>query len=290
MNDNVIIDKRLARLAFEKAASTYDDAAILQKEVNRRLIERLDYINFKPATILDVGDGTGYASLASQKRYKQAEIYALDIAHAMLGRLHAHTGFITRLKNKIHSINAEAERLPLHDRSVDMIYSSLTVQWVNDLDNVLNEFRRVLKPGGMVLFSTFGPDTLKELRASWQDVDQFTHVSPFIDMHDIGDAMMRARFAEPVMDAEMFTLTYPDVYKLMRELKAIGAHNVTSGRPRGLTGKQRIRRFEQAYEKFRANDVLPASYEVVYGHAWAPLQDTKAGEVTVSIDALMKDR
>ena len=168
-----------------------------------------------------------------------------------------------------------------------MVFSNLTLQWVNQLEQTLREVARVLRPGGMLLFSSFGPDTLNELQQAWQAADAYTHVNAFIDLHDVGDAMLRARLAEPVMDAERFTLTYADVYKLMRELKAIGAHNVTLQRARGLTGKTVFKRVEQAYEQFRQDGVLPASYEVVYGHAWAPLVQEQ-GVVAITLDQIQK--
>lgn len=284
---DILIDKKQARRAFERAARTYDEAAVLQREVNQHLLERLDYINYQPGTILDVGAGTGYATRALKKTYPAANLIALDIAYPMLSVSRSRTPLLARLGKKIKFINAEAEKLPLSDNSVDMVYSNLTVQWVNNLELALEEFNRVLKPGGMLLFSTFGPDTLKELRESWRAVDQFSHVNPFLDMHDIGDAMMRVRLAEPVMDVEYFTLTYKNVFRLMRDLKAIGAHNVTSARHKGLTGKSHFRKFEQHYETYRQNGVLPASYEVVYGHAWKPdSRQTTAGQVSVSLDSL----
>ncbi len=288
-SDVIKIDKKLAQLAFERAAKTYDEAAVLQREVNHHLLERLEYINHQPKTILDVGAGTGYATHALQKIYSGSNIIALDIAYPMLSVARSRTQLLQRLKKKIKFINAEAEKLPLSDNSVDMVYSNLTVQWVNDLDLALREFTRVLKPGGMLLFSTFGPDTLKELRASWSAVDQYSHVNPFIDMHDVGDAMMRARLAEPVMDVENFTLTYKTVFSLMRELKAIGAHNVTSARPKGLMGKSHIKAVEQRYEQYRQDGVLPVSYEVVYGHAWKPVVSAQqTGEINIPIDSLKK--
>lgn len=293
MNPEIIqIDKKLARLAFERAAKTYDEAAVLQREVNHHLLERLEYINHQPKMILDVGAGTGYATHSLQKLYPAANIVALDIAYPMLSVTRSRTKFMVRLKKKIKFINAEAEKLPLADNSVDMVYSNLTVQWVNDLDLALSEFTRVLKPGGMLLFSTFGPDTLKELRDSWRVVDQYSHVNPFIDMHDVGDAMMRTRLAEPVMDVENFTLTYSNVLSLMRELKAIGAHNVTSARPKGLMGKSHFKALEQQYERYRQDGVLPVSYEVVYGHAWKPLdqldQSVRPDQVSITIDSLTR--
>lgn len=286
MSKNITIDKRLARESFARAATSYDEVAVLQKEVNRHLLERFDYINHTPQRILDVGCGTGFASFELHKRFKHADIVSLDLAQPMLKMMRAKTGLLTRMKNKLHLLNGDAENLPVANQSVDLVYSNLTIQWVNDLDRVLGEFKRVLKPGGMLLFSTFGPDTLKELRMSWQQVDQFSHVNRFVDMHDIGDALLRLRLAEPVMDVEHFTLTYPDVYKLMRDLKAIGAHNVTSERAKGLTGKQRMQQLQQAYENFRQNGLLPASYEVVYGHAWAAQSEQHGREqIAVTLES-----
>jgi malonyl-CoA O-methyltransferase len=164
-----------------------------------------------------------------------------------------------------------------------MIFSNLTLQWCNDLDRVFEGFWRILKPGGLLMFSTFGPDTLKELRACWHKIDQFTHVNAFIDMHDVGDALMRHRFSEPVMDVERLTLTYQDIRTLMQDLKMLGAHNVTAGRRQTLTGKGRIQALTRAYESYRHDGVLPASYEVVYGHAWIPAnkeQDLHSGYET----------
>jgi malonyl-CoA O-methyltransferase len=289
MNPEILIDKRLARLAFERAASTYDEAAVLQREVNQHLLERLDYIKHQPRLILDVGAGTGYATHSLQKVYPKATLYALDIAFPMLNIARSRTKFFTKLKKRIKFINAEAEKLPFSDNSVDMIYSNLTLQWVNDLDTALAEFARILKPGGMLLFTTFGPDTLKELRDSWRTVDAYTHVNQFLDMHDIGDAILRARLAEPVMDVENFTLTYKNVFKLMRDLKAIGAHNVTSARAKGLTGKSHFKSFEQEYEKYRNDGLLPATYEVVYGHAWKPSNQTaQSTSINISVDNITR--
>lgn len=268
------LDKQTLRRSFERAAEDYDAAAVLQREIGRRMFERLDLMRIAPACILDVGAGTGTASAALAKRYRGARVIALDIAHAMLRQARRRIPWFSRMR----CVCGDMERLPVADRSVDMIFSNLALQWSNDPEVVFAEFRRVLKPGGMLLFSTFGPDTLKELRASWSRADGHTHVSAFIDMHDLGDALVRARLADPVMDMERITMTYPDVFGLMRDLKCIGAHNATAGRPRGLTGKRRLQAMVDAYESFRRDGVLPATYEIVYGHAWAPLQeDASAG-------------
>ncbi|MBI3343562.1 MAG: malonyl-ACP O-methyltransferase BioC [Gammaproteobacteria bacterium] len=265
------LDKRLMRRAFERAAREYDKNAVLQHEVGRRMLERLDLMHIHPSVILDAGAGAGAPGKALAQRYNGATIISLDIARGMLLEACKRVSFLSKWFTRRQTfVCGDIESLPLLTGSVDMIFSNLSLQWCNDLDQALSEFYRVLRPGGLLMFSTFGPDTLKELRASWSKVDQYSHVNAFMDMHDIGDALVRARFANPVMDVERYTLTYPDLNTLMRDLKNIGAHNVMAGRPHGLTGKGRLHRLTTAYETYRKDGVLPASYEVVYGHAWAP--------------------
>jgi malonyl-CoA O-methyltransferase len=178
----------------------------------------------------------------------------------------------------------DIEALPLATASVDLVWSNLALQWVNDLDHAFGEFHRVLKPGGLLMFSTFGPDTLKELRAAFSTVDRHTHVSSFVDLHDIGDILVKRGYADPVMDMEPFTLTYPDVRALMRDLKAIGAHNATQDRAQGLTGRARLVAVAEAYEPLRRDRKLPATFEVIYGHAWKPLpRVTASGKKIIDI-------
>jgi malonyl-CoA O-methyltransferase len=178
---------------------------------------------------------------------------------------------------RFERVCADAQRLPLAEASVDLIYSNLMLQWCNDLDALFAEFSRVLKPGGLLTFSTFGPDTLKELRVAWSSVDSHTHVHRFIDMHDIGDALVRAGLSEPVLDVETFTLTYETTLALMGDLKAIGAHNAAAGRAPGLTGRGRLIAMSAAYERFRTSGRLPATYEVVYGQAWGRSPGNRPG-------------
>jgi malonyl-CoA O-methyltransferase len=269
------LDKTLARRAFEQAAATYDASAALQNEVGSRLVERLDFIRMQPRRILDLGAGTGVFTRVLGRRYPRADITALDIAPAMLQQARARGSWWHRPR----CVCGDAEALPFADAGFDFIFSNLMLQWCADLPATLLELRRVLAPGGLLLFTTLGPDTLGELRASWSAVDGFTHVNPFIDMHDVGDALLQARWAEPVMDTERLTVTYRDLATLMLDLKHIGAHNVTRGRARGLTGKGRFQAFAAAYEQFRRDGVLPSTYEVVYGHAWSPQHKTAAAEV-----------
>lgn len=272
-------EKRLARRSFEQAAQSYDAAAVLQQEVAQRLLERLDLMKLEPARVLDLGCGTGYCIPELMSRYKRADIVALDIARPMLEQARRRGRWLHRPR----CVCGDAERLPFEDESFDLVFSNLMLQWCVDLDAAFAELQRVLRPGGLLLFTSFGPDTLKELRDSWAQVDGDTHVNAFLDMHDVGDALVKTRFADPVMDVERITVTYPDVWKLMRELKQIGAHNVTAGRPRGLTGKSHMQQLVNAYERYRQAEVLPASYEIVNGHAWAT---SMGGEAMVSLEGL----
>jgi malonyl-CoA O-methyltransferase len=280
-----MINKEAARLAFSRAAPGYDESAVLQREIAGRMLDRLDYIRLEPRTILDAGAGTGEATAALLKRYPKARVIALDFALPMLHEARKRGRFMRRPA----TVCADLEQLPLATASVDLVYSNAALQWCTDLEGTLRDLRRVLKPGGLLMFSTFGPDTLRELRQAWSEVDHTPHVSPFLDMHDIGDMLMKSRFAEPVMDAEYITMTYRNARELMRDIKGIGAHNAMEGRHRGLTGKQRMERFIQAYEQFRSNGRLPSTWEVVYGHAWAPGQvQDEEGVTRVAIESITR--
>ncbi len=279
MKDDIYrIDKARARASFSRAAETYDAAAILQKQVREEMLSRLDLVKVNPQFILDAGCGTGLASHALQKRYASSQVLSLDFAYQMLQktrRTRSSQGLGFQLQSflrgkKQNLLCADIEALPLADSSVGFIWSNLAIQWCNHLDAALQEFHRVLQPEGLLMFSTFGPDTLRELRIATAAASDNAHtsVSRFIDMHDIGDALVRAGFSAPVLDVERFTLTYDDVKSVMRDLKSIGAHNATDGRARGLLGRGYFERLETAYEQFRQDGKLPATFEVVYAHAW----------------------
>jgi len=273
-DEDLLLDKRQVRRAFERASAGYEGAAVLQHEVCRRMLERLAYIKVEPKAILDAGSGTGNAHDALMSRYPRVPIVALDIAVGMLHEARARRRWwqaLPGLRPELHAVCGDVEQLPLADETVGLVWSNLTLQWVNDLPRLFRDLYRVLTPGGLVMFSTFGPDTLKELREAYRGADRHTHVNRFVDMHDIGDMLVAARYADPVMDMEPFTLTYESVRSLMRDLKAIGAHNVTRGRAEGLSGKSALDAVTRNYEALRRDGKLPATFEVVYGHAWKPL-------------------
>ncbi|PIE00807.1 MAG: malonyl-[acyl-carrier protein] O-methyltransferase BioC [Thiothrix nivea] len=261
------LEQAKTRSGFDRAASSYDAAAVLQREIGDRLLERLDLIRLQPERVVDLGCGTGKMTEQLLKRYQNAQVIGLDLALSMVQMTQTRGD----PQHRPVGVCADVAQLPLPPSSVDMLISNLMLQWCNDLPAVFSELVQVLQPEGLLMFSTFGPDTLKELRASWGEVDGYTHTNRFVDMHDVGDALLQAGFRDPVVDMEIITLTYAEVRGLLQDLKNIGANNATAGRNRGLTGKQRMRNFYQAYEQFRLEDgQYPATYEVIYGHAWAP--------------------
>ena len=284
------LDKSWLRRSFDKAGASYDSAAILQAEVREQLLERLELTALTPRLIVDAGSGTGHTSRALKKRYPGAMVIALDSSFGMLraaGRQRTWFRAFSRLC-------ADAERLPLKDGSVDLILSNFMLQW-SEPNAVFAEFRRVLAPRGFLSFTTLGPDTLRELRDAWRHADGHgdlpTRVSQFTDMHDIGDALVRAGFDAPVLDVERYTLRYANVRRLAADLKATGARNATAGRPRGLTGPRKFAAMESAYESFRIEGRLPATYEVVFGQAWAPAtvrQRVNDGNTVVSLEDIKR--
>jgi len=275
------LDRERIRRAFDKAADSYDDAAVLQKEVCSRLIEKLDVVKMQPELILDAGTGTGEAVKSLQKRFKKSELVLLDISERMLEKAVKQGGFFRKPK----AVCGDIENLPFADKSFDLVFSNLAMQWCDDVGAVLGEFRRVLKPGGLLVFTTFGPDTLKELRSSWQKVDDAVHVNAFIDMHDIGDALLQNRYAEPVMEAEFITVNYKKVGTLMQDLRDIGANVTANGHRRGLLTQNMLKQLENAYEAFRVDGDLPATYEIIYGHAWIPENDIAGQSIEVDFSS-----
>ncbi len=270
----MVIDKTKVAASFSRSAEGYEEHAVLQRTVAKRLLERLSLVNIQPRVIVDAGSGSGGAARRLTKIYRNAQILQLDLSHEMLHRSNLlEPWFFSRQQ----FICGDIEKLPLRKHSVELFFSNLMLQWCNDLDEAFFCIKNALSKGGLFLFTTLGPDTLKELRSSWAEVDDDVHVSTFIDMHDVGDALVRAGFVEPVMDIEHITMTYTDCFSLMKDLKLLGANNSNVERFRGLTGQNKMKKMVSAYEKFRTEGRLPLSYEIVYGHAWTPVQDPTPG-------------
>jgi malonyl-CoA O-methyltransferase len=273
------LDRRLVRRRFERAAARYDEVAVLAREVARRMGERLDYIRLAPTRILDLGCGTGADFALLRERFPDALRIGADFALPMLaGAAGGARGVLRKLFARSRGTSpallcADATALPLASGSISMVWSNLMLNWLADPLPALREIHRVLAVDGMLMFSTLGPDTLRELRSALPD-RHGERVHRFIDMHDVGDALVRAGFSDPVMDMEVLTLTYADVDELLRDLRLSGSTNAGLGRPRGLGGRADWARARAALEAMRRDGRLPATFEVVQGHAWKPVPKT----------------
>jgi malonyl-CoA O-methyltransferase len=289
MSDEFFLDPRTVRRSFDRASRTYDASAAVQAEIRTRLLERLDVVRLQPKAVLDLGAGTGHASRDLKRRYPSAQVVALDSSWSMLRESARQQRFLRRFA----PVCADAHRLSLRSQSFDLVLSNLLLEWCHDPDAVFAEAARVLRPQGLFTFTTVGPDTLKEVRELWRGIDPFTHVHRFIDMHDFGDALVRAGFAEPVMDTERLTVTYSDLSALVAEIRGSGAHNLAQGRPHGLTGRTRGAAVRSRSEELVRNGPLRISIEVIHGHAWSvgERKSRRAGdEVLVSFEALRTRR
>lgn len=288
------IDVRAARRRFERAASTYAEVSVLAREVESRMAGRLDYIRHDPRWVLDAGSGPGAGLGLLRGRYPNARLIGLDIAHAMTQSARRSRTMRARVRDLFsgtacHHLCGDLTRLPLAAASVGMVWSSLALAWAADPLAALSELARVLEPDGLLMFSTYGPDTLKELRNAFAGVDGYPHVHRFIDMHDLGDMLMAAGFAEPVVDMEMVTLSYPDVAALARDLRLSGQSNVDAGRRRGLMAPGAWSRMAAAYGASSRDGRMPAAFEIIYGHAWkAAVRGRADGARVVKTDFPLK--
>ncbi len=280
------LDRRSLVRAFHRAAPDYDAAARLQRQTRLELLGRLEYFRLEPGCILDLGAGPGQAAIALQRAHPGAQVLALDIAFGMLQCLPPRRWPWSAAVPE--RLCADALALPLRAGSVDLVFSNLMLQWCERPDQVFLEVARVLRPGGLLLFSSFGPGTLEELRTAWSAVDDAVHVSEFPTLQQLGAALLAAGLESPVIDGDEQVLHYPDAYALMRELKQVGAHNAARARPRGLTGRHRMQGMIDAYERMRLEPGLPARYEVLYGAAFGAQARTSGSEHVVPLERLRR--
>jgi len=267
LDDAPRLDPRAIARAFERASAGYDAHAVLATAAASELLRRLEFLAFEPSVVLDLGAGTAEGARALRERWRKAQVVALDSSAGMLEAARARLGW----RRHFDRVRADGARLPLRAGSVDLVYSNLMLPWAIDLDAQLREIRRVLRPRGYFTFTTLGLDTLRELRAAARELDPAVKTHPFLDMHDIGDALTRAGFEDPVMDVDRYTLTYESLGALARDLRAVGGQGVLIDRRAGLVGRARQERLAAAYERFRNEDRrLPLSCEVIFGQAWCP--------------------
>jgi malonyl-CoA O-methyltransferase len=285
-----LLDRAAMRRGFTRAAAHGESScAVSLQRLNAELLERLQYFDLTPDWVLDLGAGGGSASLKLRERYRSAQVVAVDFALSMLQNVPRSWWPRTRF----HRVAGDAMHLPLANRSVDLVYSNLLLPFCDRPDRVFQEIARVLKPGGLLVFATLGPETLKELRAAWQSVDSGAHVSAFPNLPQLGDALTHGGLVEPVMDTEQHQLHYCDVRALMRELKHGGAQNSLRARSRGLTGRRRLGAMIDAYESLRTPEGIPATYEVIFGAAFAGAPDARSSddnrsEIAIPVSSLKR--
>jgi malonyl-CoA O-methyltransferase len=265
------VDTRQVRRNFSRVAARYDEAAFLSREVDRRMLERLDYVRIEPARVLDLGCGTGASLTALRERYREAQLIGADFAEPMLRAGRREKTFLSRLMPFLKPqstvfAGVDAEAQPFRSASFGLVWSNLLLHWLEEPRPALRETHRVLETGGLFMFSTFGPDTLRELAGAFGD--GFAHTQRFTDMHDLGDMLIECGFAEPVMDMEVLTLTYASFDDLVAELHAAGDRCAMHGRRKGLLGRDAWARARAAYAALSNDGRIPATFEVVYGHAW----------------------
>ena len=259
-----LFDQRRVRERFNRAAASYDRHAAVQHEIGCRLDERFGWLKLEPERILDLGAGTGQMLRAMRERYPSAEVIGLDLAEAMLRRLPRRRWWSLRRPG----VAADMHALPFAGGCMDAVVSNFAVQWSDRPSVLFAEVARVMASGAPFAFTTLGPDSLVEVRRAWAAVDPSPHVHQFLDMHDLGDALVGAMLADPVMDRETVTDTYPGVDALLADLRGVGVGNTQAGRSRGMTGAGAWRRFRDALAEQAVDGRIPLTYEIVYGLAW----------------------
>lgn len=247
------------RTDFSRAAASYDEAAVLARETGRRLAERLDWVKIAPKRVADIGCATGDGILELQRRYPKAEPVAVDFALPMLNAVRQRIPLWQRLRGRSpRLVGADVRALPLADASIDLVWSNLMLHWLDDLRPAFRELHRCLSIGGLLTFAMLGPDTLKELRAAGA-----SSLRSFVDMHDVGDMLVEAGFADPVMDMEMITFAYRSPRRLLSDQRHLGVREA-------LLGHQPWREWRRVFSTWAPDQDgrWPASFEVVFGHAW----------------------
>ena len=280
------LDELAQQRRLERAALTFDEASFLHRQTFDGLLERLGPINLSPKLVVDLGAATGQGSQALAQQFRKATVLGVDRSARMLRQASKQRGWF----RKASLLRSDAALLPLQNDSVDLIVANMLLPYVSDAPALLREVGRVLRPGGVFAFSALGPDSFQELRSAWATVDDGWHVNPFPDMHNIGDAVMAAGIADPVLDVDKLTVTYATVAKLYADLSSCGARNTLSKRRKTLTGKRRLLAMERALTERAQDSRFPMTLEIVYGHAWGAQASMPGGEYRVDPAAIGRRR
>jgi malonyl-CoA O-methyltransferase len=280
------LNQKDVRRRFDSAAAGFGDASFVHRTTFEGLVERMAPVVISPSLILDLGSASGRGSREIAKQFKKGRVISLDLSGGMLQMAKQKKSFFSTLRE----LQGDATRMPLRTGSIDLIIANQLLPWVNDLPACFAEIARVLTKGGLFAFATLGPDSFCELRAAWAESDAEPHVNTFPDMHDVGDALVRAGLVEPILDVDYLTVTYPDKCALYKDLAACGARNSLAGRRRSLTGKQRFARMEAELAARHKGSCLPVTLELVYGHAWGSGPQTPHGEFHLEPGAITHRR
>ena len=260
------LDRNTITSSFSQAAAQYQHHASIQHAIEDILLERLPFIQDSPDVIVDAGCGPGRASTLLQKHFPKALVLSLDFAMPMLKQQRSPRWPWQRDGR----LCADMQCMPFQSGSVDLLFTSSALQWCTDFDAVMAEFKRMLAPGGTLLLSTFGAATLSELNWAWSQADDRPHVSEFVRLEQVGDALMRQGFELPVVDVEHFREYYASVRELMQRIKNLGAHNARQNRRKTLTGKSRLLAMQKAYQTLAEEQGIPATWEAIFGMARKP--------------------
>ena len=280
------LDVRHARRRLDRAAASFDSADFVHATMRDGLMARLEPVIVDAATVVDLGAATGSATTLLTKRFRGARVIATDLSAAMLQRIRKRRSWLSR----ISAVQADAAALPFASHSVDVVFANMLLPWVDARQQVFSEIARVLRSDGLFLFSTLGPDSLSELRNAWGERDADYHVRRFPDMHDIGDAAVRAGLRDPVLDVDRLTVTYESASRLFADLTAMGARNSLQYRERSLGGATALRSMIAALERTRRSGCMSFELEIVYGHCWGPGPRAAPGEYAVPTSAISRRR
>lgn len=283
-DENPLLNRKDVRQRFDRAAAGFDSVDFVHATTRKGLLARLAPMVVDARHVVDLGAATGSAAPLLAKRFRGAHVVAVDISSDMIRLAKKRRSWFAR----VSAVQADAHSLPFSDHSVDVVFSNLLLPWIDDPARVFGEIARVLRDNGLFLFSTLGPDSLDELREAWAGSDPDAHVRRFPDMHDIGDAAVRAGLCDPVLDVDRLLVTYRTSSALFADLSAVGARNSLRRRSRSLGGARRFQEMASALDRSRQDGLLSLDLELVYGHCWGPGARSPAGEYRIDATQIQR--
>jgi malonyl-CoA O-methyltransferase len=278
-NENLALNREHVQRRFDRAASSFDSFDFVHSATRDGLLSRLEPMAIAPRSVIDLGSATGAGTRLLARRFRRAHIIATDLSHGMLEQSARNRSWLCRTS----AVQAHAEALPFADQSIDVVFANMLLPWLSNPADAFAEIARVLRRDGLLAFATLGPDSLVELRRAWRDVDSGTHVTSFLDMHDLGDAAVRAGLRDPVLDVDRLSVTYKNAAALFRDLTAVGGRNTLAGRRRSLGGASRFQAMADALNEQRQDGLLTLDLELVYGHCWGSGARSRDDEYRVAL-------